>query len=256
MVEGASFLVAQEHFSGTLGELAHALRSRQLAPEEIDLYALVRSYLNYFEEHAPADMEGATEALPRLAQVIELKVRLLLPGPPEGEGVTEEHLTEEALAAVTLLEELEEAIGFLKRRREERRLLLPARARRPEFPRPRRPERATPSELARIATLFPITGYFELHTEQLTMASMTRSFMNALKRLGRATLALLTSSREWPVRTVGLAALLELIREGHVDATQDEPFGEIVVTLKGRLGATPEAAADEQEEPYGEAPAA
>ena len=171
MDEPAQFLVEQELFSGTLGELAHALRTHALAPAQIDLFQLVRAYLTYFEAYAATDLDLATEALPRLAQVIELKVRLLLPRPPRETAEDEEALVEEALAAVALLEELEEAIHFLKRRREERRLLLPARTTRPSYPRAERPVNSTPGDLARLAGRYRLGGYFELAIERQAFAA-------------------------------------------------------------------------------------
>ena len=231
MDEPAQFLVEQDRFSGTLGELAHALRTHTVAPSHIDLYQLVRAYLVYFEEYAQTDLDLATEALPRLAQVIELKVRLLLPRPPKEKDDDEEALVEETLAAVALLEELEEAIHFLRRRREERRLLLPARTPRPTYPRAQRPVTSTPGDLARLAGRYRLGGYFELAIERLSLASVSRVLLGSLRRLKRGTLGLLLGSREWPVRTVGLAALMELMREGRVTATQDAPYGEIEVQL-------------------------
>lgn len=229
--EPLQFLVEQDRFSGTLGELAHALRTHALDPSHIDLYQLVRSYLAYFEEYAAADLDLATEAMPRLAQVIELKVRLLLPRPPRETEDDEEALVEETLAAVALLEELEEAIHFLRRRREERRLLLPARTPTPSYPRQERPVNSTPKDLARLAGRYRIGGYFELAIERLSLASVARMLMNALRRLRTGTLRALLGSSEWPVRTVGLAALMELMREGRVSATQEEPYGDIEVRL-------------------------
>jgi len=257
VTEPAQFLVEQDRFRGTLGELAHALRIHALPPTDVDLYQLVRAYLAYFEAHAAADLELATEALPRLAQVIELKVRLLLPRPPKEAEDEEEALVEEALAAVALLEELEEAIGFLRRRREERRLIVPARAPRPSYPRPPRPQRTTPSDLARLAGRYRIGGYFELAIERLSLASVARTLLGALRRLrGGARLEALLGSREWAVRTVGLAAMLELMREGRVSASQAEPYGGIEVRLaraEAGEGAWDEAA---EASDYEEAPAA
>lgn len=262
MDEPAQFLVEQDLFSGTLGELAHALRTHTLAPNQIDLFQLVRAYLVYFEQYAGTDLDLATEALPKLAQVIELKVRLLLPRPPREAAEDEEALVEETLAAVALLEELEEAIHFLKRRREERRLLLPARTPRPTYPRAARPVNSTPGDLARLAGRYRIGGYFELAIERLSLASVSRALLGALRRLKRGTLWLLLGSREWQVRTVGLAALMELMREGRVTATQHEPFGDIEVHLvhadhtSGGWDDEAEVPDPGNEEPLLEAPAA
>ncbi len=259
MTEPTQFLVEQDRFRGTLGELAHALRTQALPPTDIDLYQLVRAYLAYFEERAAADLELATEALPRLAQVIELKVRLLLPRPPKGAEEEEEALVEETLAAVALLEELEDAIHFLKRRREERRLIVPARAPRPSYPRPARPLKSTPSDLARLAGRYRLGGYFELAIDRLSLASVARALLASLRRLKAGTMRLLLGSDEWSVRTVGLAALLELMREGRVIAEQDEPYGEITVRLAAArpAGDTEESAWDDEPAArYEEAPAA
>ncbi len=233
MPEYEQFLVEQENFHGTLGELAYALRTHELAPRRIDLYQLVRSYLVYFERYAADDLELATEALPRLAHVIELKVRLLLPKPPRAEAEDEEEAVAATLEAVALLEELEEAILFLRRRREERRLVVPARAPTPDYPRRERPSRVTPRDLARLAGRYRVGGYFEFAVERLTLAGMARFVLRALRSARSARLWDLLGANDWPTRTVGLAAVLELVREHRISAHQDEPFGPITVSTIG-----------------------
>lgn len=256
MTEPEQFLVHQDRFSGTVGELAQALRSQALPPQDVDLYQLVLAYLAYFEQYAEADLEFATEALPRLAQVIELKVRLLLPRPPKQAEEDEEALAAETLAAVALLEELEEAIQILKQRREQRRLLLPARTPRPRYPRAERPLKTTPGDLARLAGRYRIGGYFELAIERLSLATVSRTLLQALKRLRSGSLATLLGSSDWPVRAVGLAAMLELMREGRVTAAQAEPFGDIQVRLAQGQQGSGERWDDEGAREYEEAPAA
>lgn len=250
-VPGEQFLVTQERFSGTLGELAHALRTRALEPRAVDLYQLVRAYLEYFDRHASADLELATEALPKVAQVIELKTRLLLPKPPKDDPTGEEEYAAAALEAVALLEELEEAILFLRRRREERRLVVPARALAPDYPRRERPPRVTPRDLARLAGRYVVGGYFELAIERLTLAGTARYLLRALRRVGTGRLWDLLDARDWAARTVGLAAVLELVREGRVAARQDEPYGPITVTALPR-GAMGQAVGEDAPEAVGE----
>lgn len=236
MQEQQGFRVEQEHFRGSLGELAHALRSHDLPPERIDLYALVRDYLAYFEAVAASDLELATEALPAVAQVIELKVRLLLPRPPRDEDAEDEGdaALDDALDAVALLEELEDAILFLRRRRDERRLVLPARLPRPDYPRPERPVRAGAHDLARLAGRYRLGSYFELAIERLTLAGAMKRVMSALRRLGRGWLFDLAEADAWAERTVSFAALLELVKQGRVHAQQDAPFAPIRVERGAR----------------------
>ena len=229
--EPALFRVEQEHFSGSVAELAHALRSRSLPPERLDLYRLVKAYLEYLNAFAATDLELATEALPRVAQVLELKIRLLLPRVASEDAVGEEVLLEEALEAVMLLEELEGAIEFLRRRRLERRLVVPAKAPRPDYPRAVRPQSASPGDLARLAGRYRIGGYFELAIERSTIAGAVRDIVRALRsRLGGSLYALL-GARTWEQRTVAFAAMLELVREGRLDARQDETYGDIHVSM-------------------------
>lgn len=229
VAEPTEFRVVQQHFSGTVGELAHALRSRVLAPESLDLYRLVKDYLAYLDTFAVTELEIATEALPRVAQVVELKIRLLLPRPPREEQESET-LLEEALEAVVLLEELEGAIEFLRRRRLERRLVVPAKAKRPAYPRAVRPQAASPGDLARLAGRYRIGGYFELAIERSTIASAVRDIMRALQARVMGSLYALVGARTWEQRTVAFAAMLELVREGRVTARQEVPYGDITVS--------------------------
>jgi segregation and condensation protein A len=228
------FVVVLPGFTGTVGELAHVLRSRALAPGDVDLYRLVRGYLDFFERAAARDLELATEALPRVAQVVELKLRLLLPrqagtGAEEGEELA----LEEALEAVALLEELEHAIDFLRRRREERRLVLPARAPRPPYARPPRPLRASKDDLARLAGRYRLGGYFEIALPGATVASVAAELARRLKRAARGPLFALLGAEDWRSRTLAFAAMLELVRQGRVRATQAEPYGPIEVAYAG-----------------------
>lgn len=231
LAEPAAFRVEQEHFTGGVAELAHALRSRALAPEQIDLYQLVKAYLEYLDAFAATDLELATEALPRVAQVLELKIRLLLPRAPTDETIGDEVLLEEALEAVMLLEELEDAIEFLRRRRLERRLVVPAKAPRPDYPRALRPQTASPSDLARLAGRYRIGGYFELAIERSTIAGAVRDIMRALRTALSGSLYGLLGARTWEQRTVAFAAMLELVREGRIAARQEETFGDIHVSV-------------------------
>lgn len=236
----AEFVVVQPGFTGSVTELAHALRTGALRPRELDLYHLVRAFLDHLHAHA-ADLEQASEALPKVAQVIELKLRLLLPKPPRIDAdEAEAEALESALEAVLLLEELEDAIEFLRRRRSERRLVLPARTDRPSYPRPHRPITATPAALADLAAARRGAGYFELEIETLSVKRLMRDLLAAVKTRVRGGLFELLKLNGWPERTVAFSALLELVKEGRVVARQEEAFGPIeVVRVEGERGAPP-----------------
>lgn len=229
-------------FEGTLGELAAALRAERLAPRELPLLALVRAFLAHFERQARTDLERASDALPAVAQVVELKLRLLLPRPPKESEEDADAQAGEALRAVALLEELEEAIAFLRERRDERRLVVPARAPRPDLPRPRRPLRGGARRLAKAASGLRRGAYFEMAMERLTLAQAGERVWRALRECGRGLLQRLTPARDWGERTVLFAATLELVREGRARAHQAEPFGPIELERTAERPAAPDRA--------------
>ncbi|MDZ7800623.1 MAG: hypothetical protein U5K81_07520 [Trueperaceae bacterium] len=252
--EPAVFRVALPHYQGDLAGLAQALRSGALTPAQVDLRALVRAALEWFEREAERDLSDASVALPQVARVVELKVRLLLPRPPRGADAEEDDV-DDALHAVALLEDLEGAIGFLRRRRAERAVVVPAQAPRPSLPRPERPLAATAERLAALASRVQRQGYFELVRERFTLEGAMRRLRRALARCGRGPLRRLHPARSWGERTVIFAGMLELVRDGRVRAQQGRTYGEIeleVVTPPDpRLGAEGDGGADESAEERG-----
>lgn len=229
--EPPTFVVRQDGFEGTLGELAYALRRGAVAPASIDLVDLVQSYLEHFNALAGHNLELASVALPNVAQVIELKLRLLLPRPPALDDEEEAAGLEEALEAVAMLEELEDAIDFLRQRRDQRRIVLPAQTPRPDYPRPTRPLSSGIEHLARLATRYRGGGYFELAVDRLTMNGAVQQLLATLRRWRTVLLHEASEGPEWPQLTVFFAGMLELVREGKVSACQSEPYGEIELTL-------------------------
>lgn len=214
------FRVEMPRFSGTLGELAHALRTARTLPADIDASALVASYLTYYRAASTHNLETATETLPGLARIIELKLRLLLPQPPR----TPEEEQDEVLETVLALEAFEAAIGFLRERRETRRHLLPAQAPRPSYPRRARPLSGKLGRLSELATRHRAAHYFELAIERLTLSSAMTTLREGLKRLGRGTLHTLMGTRDWPTVTVAFGAMLEMVKEGEVRARQGAAY--------------------------------
>lgn len=224
------FEVRQAAYTGDLAGLARALRARRTAPADVDLLALVRDVLAWFERESAHDLEGASIALPQVARVVELKLRLLLPRPPrdpEDEEDESDAEASDALQAIALLEDLESAIDFLRRRRFERAVVVPARAPRPDLPRPQRPLATTAGRLAALASNLGSGGYFEMARDRLTLESAVRTLRRALASLGRGTMDALHPTRSWAERTVVFAGMLELVREGRVHARQEDPYGEI-----------------------------
>lgn len=233
--EQDTFLIQQPGFTGTLQEVLTALRSGRLPPSQLDLLALVRDWLTHFGRYSSTDLNMASEALPKVAQVLELKLRLLLPRQPRTE---EEDELEEVIEAVELLVDMENAVSYLRNRREDRRLLLRAQAGVGPAPRTRRPLAVPLVRLAELAGQLRGANYFELARDGFGFREASRRFSDWLRSRRRFRFSELTAGQEWGQVTVMFAAMLELVRDGSVRVVQDGPFGEILVAGK-ESGASP-----------------
>lgn len=233
----APFVVALPGFEGSLAELAQALRSRRLAPAQVDLMLVVRDVLARFDAFAARDLDRATEALPPAATVVELKARLLLPRPPRPVEEEDEASRADALAALAALEALEEAIAELRERRERRRHLLPARAPAPTYPRAARPLGIALDRLTELATRLRPGPYFEFVRERLTVSAAIARILERLLPGRRRAFEELVEDPTWATRTVYFAGALELVRDGRCRLHQATPFGPIEV--EGAAGARP-----------------
>ena len=238
-----TFLVEQPAFAGTLQELLTALRSGRLEPSRLDLLLLVRDWLSYFGTHSGTDLDMASEALPKVAQVLELKLRLLLPRQPRED---DENELEEVIDAVELLVDMDNAVSYLRDRREDRRLLLRAQVGLPHVERTRRPLSVPAGRLAELAGKLRAASYFEITRDGFGFREASRRLLDWLTGRKRFRFSELAEGEEWGKVTVMFAAMLELVRSGKVSVVQAEPFGEMVVTGT-KTAATPDdsgAAAD------------
>lgn len=222
-----AFLVNQPAFTGTLQEVLTALRSGRLPPSQLDLLALVRDWLKHFERYSVTDLDAASEALPRVAQVLELKLRLLLPRQPRHDEADE---LEEVIEAVELLVDMENAVSFLRHRREDRRLLLRAQVNVPKVTRERRPLSVPAGRLAELAGRLRAASYFEIARDGFGFREASSRFVDWLTRRKRFRFSELAGGQEWGHVTVLFAAMLELVRSGQVNVVQAEPFGEMLVS--------------------------
>lgn len=237
------FLVNQPAFTGTLQELLTALRNGRLPPSQLDLLSLVRDWLKHFERYSSTDLDIASEALPRVAQVLELKLRLLLPRQPRADEADE---LEEVTSAVELLVDMDNAVSYLRDRREDRRLLLRARVDVPAVPRARRPLSVPAGRLAELAGRLRSANYFEIARDGFGFREASRKFIDWVTGRSRFRFSELAEGHDWGQVTVLFAAMLELVRSGQVNVLQTEPFGEIMVS-PNKSDAPPPAGDDASE---------
>lgn len=222
------FVVRLDEFEGSLQELLTELRSGRLPPSGLDLLSLVQSWLEFFRAYSLRDLDGASESLPQMAQVLELKLRLLLPRPPRE---SEEELFEEVVDTVSELVDLESAITYLRNRREDRRLLLSVRAALSgQLARRKRPLALKPGKLAEIAGRLRSASYFEVTRDSFGFREAAVQLRGLLRSRRHVSFNELRSGLSWAHVTVLFASLLELVRDGTARVVQAEPFADISLT--------------------------
>ncbi len=225
-------------FEGSLPELAAALRSERILPSAVPLLELTRAVLaRYVEVKAilPPDeaLELASEALPHLSGVIELKARLLLPKPPKLEDDSDDpdSTLEDVLEGVQALAQLEGAISFLKLQRASQSLVML-----PSVPTIRLPRKAKPVSSGLGALLEAARRrvrqieFLDLAFERLTMPLA----LARIRTFGRGLQGFFFKDvpcQDWGERTVLFSALLEGVRDGTFSAEQEMAYSNIDVRL-------------------------
>ncbi len=233
-----TFIARFAGFEGTLPELAAALRSERILPSAVPLLELTRAVLaRYIEVKAvlPPDdaLELASEALPHLSGVIELKARLLLPKAPKLEDDSDDpdSSLEDVLEGVQALAQLEGAIGFLKLQRSYQSLVML-----PSVPEIRLPRKSKPISSGLGALLEAARRrvrqieFLDLAFERLTMPlalARIRAFGLGLQQFFFKDVP----CENWGERTVLFSALLEGVRDGTLTAEQEIAYANIDVRL-------------------------
>jgi segregation and condensation protein A len=233
-----TFMARFAGFEGTLPELAAALRSEHILPSAVPLLELTRAVLlRYSQVKAvlPPDdaLELASEALPHLSGVIELKARLLLPKPPrqmlEDDADTADASLEDVLEGVQALAQLEGAISFLKEQRASQSLVML-----PSVPEIRLPRKSKPVSsglgllLEAARRRIRAIEFLDLAFERLTMPlalARIRNFGQAVKNFFFHQVP----AEDWGERTVLFSALLEGVRDGTFEAVQEVAYADIDV---------------------------
>jgi segregation and condensation protein A len=232
--EPGQFVAHFPGFNGSLTELASELRAERIPAADVPLLALARAVLARFRAlRDSVGFDEASEALPQLAAVIELKARLLLPRPPRVHEVADDDYDEpldDVLAGVEALAQLEGAIEFLRERRRERSRLMAAPAAPVSLPRKAKPLTRGLADLVEAARrrVRNVT-VLELAIDRLTLPRA----LDRLRALSRKLGKFLFRDAEvdgWGERAVLFSALLEGIRAGELRAEQGDAFTDIEVT--------------------------
>jgi segregation and condensation protein A len=231
------FVARFEGFNGSLLELAAALRAETVTPAQVPLLELTRAVLHRFaalRAHLPPDtaLDLASEALPQLSGVIELKARLLLPKPPKpvsSEDDEPDAALEDVLGGVEALAQLEGAIQFLKEKRFSHAQVIAPAPLVVSLPRRAKPlGKGLGALVAAAKSKVREVSLFDLALERLTLPQALerlRAFSKSIKRFFFKDVP----QKDWGEQTVLFAALMEGVREGNFEAQQDAPYNDIEV---------------------------
>jgi len=224
-------------FAGPFDLLLTLVLREEVDLLEVDLAEVVIAYIDHLEQRGELDLEAATEFLVLIAALLELKSRLMLPGEEIEEieldpGEAAEELLARLLdahryraAANHLAERLAAQTGYRFRSAP-----LPPVLRRAVLP-----EAGAvydPAVLARaIGTLLALPEPVDIgHMASPTVTVAERlSHLRALLRRGSFSFDEAVARADRVTVAVTLFAVLELYKQGELDWTQEEPFGEIEI---------------------------
>ncbi|HYC82645.1 MAG TPA: segregation/condensation protein A [Solirubrobacterales bacterium] len=226
-----------EVFAGPFDLLLAVVLREEVSLLELQLGEVVVAYVEHLDAEGEIELEVATEFLVLIAALLELKSRLLLPGPEEGlEEMAPEEAVEELLARMLEYRRYSRAAGELSDRFEAERGYLYRSA-------------PLPAELRRVALdaasavydpdlLGSALGDLLVEPEELDIShirptvSLQRRLTALRDALGRR--ASFDFDDEFGgedrlTQAVTVFAMLELYRKGEVTWEQDRPLGPIRV---------------------------
>ena len=246
MLSGMAYEVATPVFEGPFDLLLHLILREQVELWEIDLSRIVDAYLAELARLDAMDLEVATEFLLIAATLIELKARRLLPGPDDVDIDDEFALWEERdllLARLLECKTFKDASGALQRLAD---LAERSYARRagmeepflhltPDLLEGVSPERLKRAFLKAI-TPKPVVRVDLQHVAPIRMSvwEAIDELADELPRVGRISFRRLTGGLVERLEViVRFLAVLELFKQGLVELTQGERFGDIAIVWIG-----------------------
>ena len=224
-------------FAGPFDLLLTLILREEVDLLEVDLAEIVIAYIDHLGQRSELDLEATTEFLVLIAALLELKSRMMLPGEELEElELDREEAAEELLGRLLDAHRYRVAAAALSKRLEAeegyrfRSAPLPPELRRAALAEAR-PTYDPARLLAAIAELLRVpepvdtrhmvaprvTVAERLAKLRALLARGSFKFEEALERADRVTVA------------VTLYAVLELYRQGELNWTQNEPFGEITI---------------------------
>jgi len=226
-------------FAGPFDLLLTLILREEIDLLEVDLAEVVIAYIDHLEQRRELELEAATEFLVLIAALLELKSRLLLPGEEMEELIELDpgEAAEELLARLLDAHRYRAAANHLRDR-----LAGQEGHRFRAAPLPPSLRRASLAEAGAVydpAVLAKAIGGLLQIPEPVDVRHMVGSRVTVAERLAHLRRLLRRGSFSFDEAVaradrvtvaVTLYALLELYKQGELNWTQDEPFGEITIS--------------------------
>lgn len=252
-----ALVVDVEGYEGPLDLLLALARQQKVDLAKISILALADQYLTFIEAARKLRLELAADYLVMAAWLAFLKSRLLLPEPPTADGPSAEDLANALAARLRRLEAIREASN---------RLMNGPQLGRDVF------SRGEPEQIAEVrhpqwtATLYDLLSAYASQRQHRALARVTMAKRSvwSLAEARAAIERLVGISPEWSrldeflisyvvepsqaptVFASSFAAMLELVREGHAELHQNEPFAPLFI--RKRVAQAEGAASDGRQE--------
>jgi segregation and condensation protein A len=221
-------------FEGPLDLLLHLIREQKLDLLNLPMADVTRQYMDYLHIMEELNLEIAAEFVAMAAQLLQIKSRLMLPRPPQEEGL--EDPREELVQRLLDYKQVKEAAEALRDRESRWQEIA-------FTPGLDIQEHAKVEEEPIRATLFDLLGAYrdalkkllppppvEVRAQPKTIEQRIAEVLESLQdESWHAFSGLLSGVRTKDDLVLTFLALLELVRLGRVALVQSETFGEIRV---------------------------
>lgn len=225
-------------FEGPLDLLLFFIKRDELDIYDIPIAKITKDFLEYLQYLQELDLDIAGEFIVTAAELMQIKVQLLLPR----EGVGEEELDPRAELVRRLLDykRYKEMAGQMERMSNEQRRIY---YRRNFTYDPKNVEDPSEENLLRDVSLFDLIAAFkyvvdrmprkhfhEIDKLNVTIDEQIDYILNFFKEKSEATFLQMVSAMVEKIRiVVTFIALLELIKQKQIGVRQVDPYGEMVI---------------------------
>lgn len=239
-MSGRDLTVRLQNFEGPLDLLLYLIRREEVSIYDIPIARITEQYLAYLEDLPALELDRAADFLVMAATLLHIKARMLLPRPPRADpGAEEEAAAEAEDPRAALVRQLEAYQRYKELAAELARLEAEAAHSYPRGWHP--PAGRGPAPLAGVGLADLVAAFRRLLERREAWREVPREAVRLGDRLRAIRDAL--AARPEGVRfeelfpdgasrlevVVTFLALLELIRQRHVTARQERPFGSILI---------------------------